>query len=477
MRLPLSVFFFCILYILFGEGMWLESRSFWIKRCLIQPSRNLPLRRNLLFLHEYKNLYLDNEMEIKIPYGEQKKKLDLSEDTKVEMVFPKKVSLSGRELTIKKSLDNAFGCGSFEKWIKRKENILFVVNDATRPTPAPDILTELDKKMDIGRAKYIVATGAHKEPDDRGLQLIFGEFYERIKSNIILHNAKNKKSLAKLGITKKGTQVWINKEVLQAKALIAIGSVEPHYFAGFTGGRKSFFPGLAGYVTIEQNHKLALDNGAEVFRLEGNPVQLDLLDAFKMIPDVPLFSVQTIVIGKQDLYSVFCGNIHESFYRAAESVRSIFSFPVKEKADIVITVAKPPLDKNLYQAHKAIENGKLALKDGGVLILVAPCLEGIGFDNFYKLLSSSDDPEEIIKKARENYKLGYHKAARIAELSKKAELYLFSEIGYKTLKDTFLKSSVCLQDTVEKAMAKGRESVKIIIIDDGGNMVPVEEEK
>ena len=352
-------------------------------------------------------------MEIKIPYGEQERKLCFSENIQVEMIYPKQVSLSSKELMIRKSLGNAFFCSPFEKWIKKKKEILFVVNDATRPTPTADILMELDKKMDIGSAKYIVATGAHKEPGIRELKLIFGEFYEKIKSNIIVHNARDKKSLAKLGSTKKGTQVWINKEVLKAKALIVIGSVEPHYFAGFTGGRKSFFPGLAGYITIEQNHKFALDDGSEPLQLEGNPVHLDLLDAFKMMPDVPIFSIQTIVMGEKDLCSVFCGDIHESFYRAAENVREMFSFSVKEKADIVITVAKPPLDKNLYQAHKAVEHGKLALKDDGILILVAPCIEGIGPDNFYKLLSSSDDPDKIIKKARDSYKLGYHKAVSV----------------------------------------------------------------
>ncbi len=353
-------------------------------------------------------------MKIEIPYGLGREELDLPEAFKVEIAYPNKVFLRKKEATIEEALDKPLNCLPFLKWIKKKRKILFIINDATRPTPTFDILKELDKRMNLEETKYIIATGAHREPTDRELVLIFREFYDKIKSNITIHNARDKKSLNKLGRTKRGTEVRINKEVIEAEAIISIGSVEPHYFAGFTGGRKSFFPGLAGYSTIEQNHKHALEKGAEPLSLEGNPVYLDLLEAFKKMPDIPNFSIQSVVKNQKEICEVFCGDIHESFIEASKYAKNVFCVEVKEKADIVITGARPPLDKTLYQAHKAIEHGKLALKKEGVLILVAPCDEGIGPDNFYKLLLSSDDPEKVIKKAKENYLLGYHKAARIA---------------------------------------------------------------
>jgi nickel-dependent lactate racemase len=389
------------------------------------------------------------------------------------MIFPMEVSLGSKELMIGKSLDNAFVRGSFEKWIKKKKKVLFVVNDATRPTPTSDILIKLDKKMDIEKAKYIVATGAHKEPDVRELKFIFREFYERIKSNIIVHNARNKKSLAKFGTTEKGTRGWINKEVLKAKAIISIGSVEPHYFTGFTGGRKSFIPGLAGYATIEQNHRLALDDGTEPLRLEGNPVHLDLLDSFRKMPDIPIFSIQTVCRDKSHLCAIFCGYIHKSFSKACEYAEDLSSVSIKEKADIVITVMKPPLDRNLYQAHKAIEHGKFALKKGGTIILVAPCDDGIGPDNFYSLLSSSMDAEKILGIAKADYPLGYHKAARIVELSKKAEICVVYEIGDKILHDISIKPFDSLQEAINRSISEKGPRAKVFILMDGGNTVPV----
>jgi nickel-dependent lactate racemase len=413
-------------------------------------------------------------MKIMLPYETEKIELNLPEGLDIEVVYPKKTTSGGNEVIIGKSLENPSGSKSFEKWIKQNSRFLFIVNDASRPTPTIEILKELDKRVSLEGAKYIIATGAHKRPEERDLKLIFGEFYDRIKSNVIIHNAKDYRSLTNLGKTKKGTEVWINKKVLEAGAIIPIGSVEPHYFAGFTGGRKSFVPGLCGYMTIEQNHKLAMEEGVVSAKLKGNPVHEDLLEAFSKIPNRPVFSIQAIVNSDKGLQSVFSGDIHKSFSEATRYAENFFCVRIKEKADIVITVVKPPLDKNLYQAHKAIEHGKLALKDGGVLILVATCSEGIGPDNFYKLLLSSGDPDKIIKKAKEDYRLGYHKAARIAELSKKAEVWLVPEIEDKIPETPFIRRISSLQEAVTKSISRKGKKAKVLIFMDGGNTVPLD---
>jgi nickel-dependent lactate racemase len=412
-------------------------------------------------------------MKIEIPYGIRKIELDIPDGLNIEFVYPREILSEKRDKIIRKVLENPSGSGPFEDWLTKNKNFLFVINDASRPTPTFEILKELDKIVSLEEAKYIIATGAHKKPGEEELNLIFGDFYDRIKYNIIIHNAEDYKSLTKRGTTKRGTEIWINNEVIEAGAIIPIGSVEPHYFAGFTGGRKSFVPGLAGIITIEQNHKLAMEEEATPAKLEGNPVHEDLLEAFNKIPEKPIFSIQAVVNGEKELLSVFSGNIHKSFTEATGYAKNVFCIRIKGKADIVITVVRPPLDKNLYQAHKAIEHGKLALKDGGILILVAPCRQGIGPDNFCKLLLSSGEPDKIIKKAKEDYRLGYHKAARIAELSKKNEVWLVSEIEDKLLPEKFMKTSGSLQQTVAKAIdIKGAEA-KIIIFMDGGVTVPL----
>lgn len=403
----------------------------------------------------------------------KKIELNIPDRLNIEVVYQRETTSEKKEEIIRKSLENPSGSGSFENWVTKNKNFLFIVNDASRPTPTFEILKGLDKRINLVEAKYIIATGAHKKPKENELKVIFGKFYERIKPNIIVHNAEDYQSLINLGTTKKGTEVWINKNVIEAGAIISIGSVEPHYFAGFTGGRKSFIPGLAGLITIEQNHKLAMEEGVAPARLEGNPVHADLLDSFNKIPEKPIFSIQSIINGEKELLSVFSGDINKSFTRATEYAKNVFCVRVKEKADIVITVAKPPLDKNLYQAHKAIEHGKLALKNSGILILVAPCSEGIGPDNFYKLLLSTDDPDKIIKKAKEDYRLGYHKAAKIAELSKKAEIWVVPKIKDKIPENSFIRQSGSLQEAVMQSINKKGNDAKILILMDGGNTVPL----
>ena len=412
-------------------------------------------------------------MKIKIPYDNKEIDLEIVADSNAYITVPKKIILASESDTIKKALNNPVNSAPLEKWVKINKNFLFIINDAARPTPTFKILKEIKKITNVEGAKYLIATGAHRKPTVSELESIFGNFYEKIKSNIIIHNAKDNKNLNHLGTTKNGTEVWINKEITKAEAIIPIGSVEPHYFAGFTGGRKSFIPGAAGYDTIEENHKLALKKEAAPLKLKNNPVHIDLLEAFNKIPEIPIFSVQTIVANGKNLCAVFCGDIHESFYKASEYAHDVFTVPVKEKADIVITAVKPPLDKNLYQAHKAIEHGRLILKEEGIIILVASCREGIGPDNFYKLLSSSDNPDEAIKKANKNYRLGYHKAARIAELSKKSEIYAVTEIGNKILRNTFIKPFDSLQEALDKSIEEKGSQANLLIIRNGGNTIPV----
>jgi nickel-dependent lactate racemase len=356
--------------------------------------------------------------------------------------------------------------------LDKKRKILFIVNDASRPTPTYDVLKELQKEVEIEEAKYIIAAGAHKAPTNSELAFIFGEFYDRVKHNISVHDARDKKNLVKIGVTERGTEVWVNKEVVEAEALISIGSVEPHYFAGFTGGRKSFFPGLAGYITIEQNHKLALEEGSAPLCLSENPVHLDLLDAFEKLPCIPIFSIQAVVKNEKDLCAVFCGKLHESFLKACEYAKKVFTCKIEEKADVVITVARSPLDRNLYQAHKAIEHGKIALKRGGILILLAECRDGIGPDNFYRLLSSSTRPEEILKEARDNYKLGFHKAARIVDLLTKAKVWVVSEIEDRILQKASLGSFDSLQEAFNQALVAKGKNAKFLVVMDGANIVP-----
>ena len=356
-------------------------------------------------------------MNFKISWGDRHESFTLPKD--LQLIQPQK-SLSIIP-HINPNLTQAIA--DFLKPIRGNLNI--IVNDGTRPTPTAHILEQIENTLrtweqNSNKICFTVATGTHRKANILEISRILGPFskHPRIDS----HDCKDEKNLTYLGKTKAGTELSMNKKILKSDAIIVIGSIEPHYFAGFSGGRKAFLPGISAYETIEQNHKLALLKGANSMQLQGNPIHEDMDDALNLLPEIPMVSIQAV--GKD---TIFVGGIRETFELACENAKEQFSLRIPEKADIVIAQATFPMDSNLYQTHKAMENASLAVKEDGTMIVVSQCEEGIGPENFFELLTS-DTPENIISKAFKNYKLGYHKPVRLLSIMNKCKIIFVSDI-------------------------------------------------
>jgi len=235
-------------------------------------------------------------------------------------------------------------------------------------------------------------------------------------------------------------------------------------------------PGVASYKTIEMNHKLALSDDACSLALKGNPVNEDMVDAMNVLKDLNVFSIQTVLTGKHKLYKVTTGDLHESFDAAIESSKQIFCVPLKEKGNIVISAAPYPMDIDLYQSQKALDNGKLALEDDGVIIVVSKCRDGVGEDQFLELLGRADTPKEILNILDEEYKLGYHKAAKMAQIGIRAEMWAVTGLNDEILKKAMLKPFPDVQTAVDKAIdlikSKGKIP-KIVVMPLGSLTIPL----
>lgn len=279
-----------------------------------------------------------------------------------------------------------------------------------------------------------------------------------------------------LGRTRFGTEVHVNRHIVEADCLLIIGSVEPHYFAGYTGGRKSLIPGLAGYRTVEQNHRWALSPDSKPLCLEGNPVHDDLMEAIALLGEKKIFSVQVVLESEGRIYAAFAGDMEATFRKAVEAANRVYVTELEEKAEVVVAVAASPLDANLYQAHKAIEHGKLALKRGGTIILVAACPEGIGPRHFYDMLTSirsrAEIPAFLEKSKTTNYTLGLHKAAKIAELLLTSEIWAMTEMPDDVLQRIHIRPVHHLQKGVEEALRKHGSKARAVILADGATCVP-----
>jgi len=410
-------------------------------------------------------------VEINIPYGKDGIiKIDVPKKNYQGTLAPKDVSVGDRDKVISSSLDHPISSPPIEEFLKGGRDVVFIVNDGTRPTPTAHVLEAISKRVDISGFRFLIATGTHRGPNEEELGFIFGNVLEKVRKNIHSHDSRKDKCVH-LGRSKNGTDMEVNEMAVNADRLVIITSVEPHYFAGYTGGRKSFLPGVASFKCIEQNHKLAMRKEAGVLKLEGNPVHEDMIDALKVVKGKKIFSIQIVMDRHQHVYKVASGDLYKAFEEAVSWANEVFSVQLKEKADMVISVAPYPMDVDLYQSQKAIDNAKHALKDDGVVLLVSKCRQGVGDDTFCKQLSASNDPKVILRNLECEYKLGYHKAAKLAEIMVSSRIWAVTDLESGLLSGMNITPFKDVQGAVSTFLSE-RPDAKILVLMDGSVTVP-----
>ncbi len=413
-------------------------------------------------------------MRIGIPYLDRVLDIDLPEDRLLAVIEPNEVIGERRSpaAMVENAVERPFGGPSLGRFLSSSKRLLVILNDATRPTPTPAVLDAVGDELEGKDARFLVATGAHRGPTEEEYRQILGRHYGRFRNRIEAHDARDNANLVDLGHTRNGTPILLNRTLVEADRVVAIGSVEPHYFAGYTGGRKAFLPGVAGFETIQANHRLALDPRARALALADNPVSQDMDDALRLLPG-GVFSIMTVLDKAQGLAGCFAGDIRASFAAAVEKANSIFAVRLPSRADIVISVARHPMDIDLYQAQKAIDNGALALADGGILILVASCRDGVGDRAYIELLGSSRGPAEAMERIASGYRLGYHKAAKIAQVASRASIRALSELDEATLRMAFVAKRGSLPDALSEALEEKGPSARVAVLLDGTVTVPL----
>ncbi|MBQ7701419.1 MAG: nickel-dependent lactate racemase [Candidatus Methanomethylophilaceae archaeon] len=411
-------------------------------------------------------------MNVDIKYGKDGiQKVDIPDENLIGIFYPKDVQCGSPDDTINASIDDPIGYDSLEEFLKGGEDIVFIVNDGTRPTPTAKVLDALSKRMDLKKARYLIATGNHRDMTPEEYDFVFGKHYEYLKGRIICHNAKESECVY-LGESKNGTPMEVNRIAVDADRLVIITSVEPHYFAGYTGGRKSFLPGVASFRTIEANHRMAMRKEAQALALEGNPVHEDMMDALEKVKGKMIFSIQIVMDRHQNIYKCASGELHAAFRKAVGWAEEVFCVPIPQKADVVISVAPYPMDVDLYQSQKALDNGKWALKEGGKIIMVAKCREGVGHATFLQQLSSSKDPKVVLENLNKEYKLGYHKAAKMAEIAVWADIWAVTDLDKKMISDANMTPFDSVADAM-KAAFEQKPDAKVIILMDGSVTIPM----
>lgn len=213
-------------------------------------------------------------------------------------------------------------------------------------------------------------------------------------------------------------------------------------------------------------------DSARAMNLKGNPVHEDMMDAMKVLKNLNIFAIETVLDSDHDVYAVTTGDLNGSFYAGIDKAKEVFGVKIPHKADIVISAAPYPMDVDLYQSQKALDNGKLALNKDGILILVATCRTGIGPKPFYNLLSSEKTAAGVLKKIDESWHLGYHKAAKMAQIDTWASTWAVTELTDEEMRNVHFKPFHDLKVAYAEALAQKGPDASVIVLPAGSLTVP-----
>ncbi|MFU0824474.1 nickel-dependent lactate racemase [Clostridium sp.] len=424
-------------------------------------------------------------MKVSMKYGE--KHFDLNfEHKNVKIVSSlSSAQLKKEEEILKYAIENPIDSPRLKDIVKPDEDVCIIVPDVTRLWQKPSVyLPYVIKELEEAGVKddnihFLCALGTHRKQTEEEHKLIMGkELFDRFK--IIDHDCRNKDNLQYVGTTSFGTEVYVNKFALQCKHIILTGGIVFHDIAGFGGGRKGILPGISGYETVMQNHSLSLNpNGpgsnpkVRTALMDGNPFSEDMLEAAKFVNPSFLFNV--ILDSDGNFTAAVAGNYITAHRKGCEILKSIDSFNIKEKADVIIASAGGyPKDIDLYQASKALSNSVEAVREGGTIILVAECIEGLGHKDmehiFYNFKNNAEREQEV----RREYTIAKFFAFVICEMAVKYNLILVSSMDPKSLECCNIKITSNLEDAIYCAKDAVDNADLIYLMPTAGSTLPVQ---
>jgi lactate racemase len=375
------------------------------------------------------------------------------------------------------SLDSPIQSAPLADLVSPGQSALIVVSDATRATGSAQIVHLVVRRLiqagiEPGAIAVIFATGIHRPvtPEEK-LQLLTPFIVQRIR--VFDHDASDSAAMIDLGSTNQGTRVMVNRLLKDFDHVIVVGAIGFHYFAGFTGGRKSICPGLAWATTIEATHMLAMDfenggrrQGVATGRLDGNAVHEECERIAEMLK--PSFSINSVVDDRGRPVKLYTGHWRESHRQGCLQYLSDHAVEIPEKRDLVIaSCGGSPYDINLIQAHKTLDMASYACREGGSIILLAECREGLGRPDFLKWFRESDS-SALEARLRGEYEVNGQTAWALLTKAERFRIFLVSELPADSVRVMRMTASTSL----EEALAEARSDVEGYIMQRGATWLP-----
>ncbi|ACV23689.1 Domain of uncharacterised function (DUF2088) [Slackia heliotrinireducens] len=350
--------------------------------------------------------------------------------------------------------------------------VAIITSDITRPLPTytvlPPVLDELYAAgVEPKDITLVFALGSHRAHTEEEKLKLAGE---RAYNEINLKDS-NEDPFVHYGTTKGGTPIDIMKTVADADVVVCLGNIEYHYFAGYSGGYKAVMPGVSTMEAIEANHTRMVDPNSCAGKLDGNPVREDIDEAGAIVGVD--FIVNVVLDEDKQVIKAVAGDVVKAHREGCKFLDKLYRIEIEKRADIVIdSQGGAPKDMNLYQTQKALDNAKYAIKEGGVIILVGCCKEGLGQKTFQEWMLKAEEPADIIRFVQEDFKLGGHKASAVAKIMLMADIYLVSELDPELARNCFFTPFSTLEEAYEAALKKMGDDAQVLVMPHGGSTVP-----
>lgn len=419
---------------------------------------------------------------INVPYDDTTMEVALEDENfagKLEGKQTNYIPEKPQDQIVEDSLDNPIGQKSLEELVLGKKDIVIISSDHTRPVPSkiitPILLRRIRSANPDARIRILVATGFHR-PSTR--EELISKYGQEIVDNeeIVMHVSTDDSSMKQIGTLPSGGACIINKIAAECDLLIAEGFIEAHFFAGFSGGRKSVLPGIASYKTIMANHsgEFIEDKNSRPGNLSHNLIHEDMVYAARTAKLA--FIVNVVLNGKHEIIGSFAGDMEQAHKVGCDFVRELASVK-KIDCDIAITTnGGAPLDQNIYQAVKGMTAAEATVKEGGVIICCCACGDGHGGEGFYHNIADVKDPREFEELAANTPRLETLPDQWTAQifariLSHYHVIMVSDQVDEKLVTDMHMQLARTMDEGIEKAYEIMGKDAKVVVIPDGLGVV------
>lgn len=381
-------------------------------------------------------------------------------------------AIASEEEEVRRALREPVGAPPLRQVVRPGEKIAVITSDITRPMPTRKVMPALLDELYAAGVKpeditLVFALGSHRSQTDEERRRLAGE---RAWNEIRCVDC-DPDDCVHLGVTSAGTPVDITRVVAEADRRICLGNVEYHYFAGYSGGAKAIMPGCSTRAAIQSNHSMMVRAEAAAGNLKTNPVRRDIEEAAALCG---IDYILNVVLGEhKEILRAAAGDVTLAHRELCAFLDKIYLNELPQAADIVlVSQGGAPKDLNLYQTQKALDNARHAVRQGGIIILIGSCREGLGERVFEQWMTTSPSPEAMIERIGRDFQLGGHKAAAIAITLQKAKIFLVSELEDDFARSIFLTPQPSAQAALEQAFRELGGDASVLAMPFGGSTLP-----